>query len=1016
VLWIIERHEILRTCFVHIDGESKQIIQDPPEELDLEWFDLSRLTDQRKDEEARRIMREQGRKQWDLEKGPLIRCHVISKSAEDHVINTVFHHIIADGPSVGIFSRELEKIYSGLKSGQTDEIRLPDLSLQYGDYALWERTSMNGAHFEDQLSYWRGILEGSTPLEVPTDFQRPAIHNFQGKKVKFKIDQQNLELVNKLVREERITLFMYVLAIYQLLLSRYSGQLDVLVGSAMTNRIRSELEPLIGLFVNTIPLRSIISGEMSFREFLQQVRQTCLGAFANMELPFEETVRVLQPKRDLSRQGSPLFQHMIINQPPGSQRGETGSSFKPGESHHDTGYSNFDLLLSTHEVRGSSIDCTLAYDTDLFRPDTVERLISRFCNLITASINNPDQKLDDISLITAEEEQLLSGDWSGEIVGPTSQTVLDVIHQHVLNQPDHPALVFGEQELSYRELDQRSTHLAEHLKSFGVEPDMLLGLCLDRGFEMIISILGILKAGAAFVPLDPSYPRQRLQHILSDTDCALIVADDGFDVSLIPPGQQVTLVNPKLIQATPADAPPCEATLGSVDPRSLAYVIFTSGSSGTPKGVLVEHRNLAAIMAAQRSQFELTNQSRVLQMLSISFDAGVGEIFRALTAGATLIQAHKDDLLPGPGLLKLMQQQRVTTVAMSPTALANLPGTPKDLPCLKTLTVGGEACPPQVAQRWGEGCLLLNGYGPTETTIGATLGRQWNLMDTPPLGRPLPGVRTYVLDKRLRPVPPDISGELYIGGVGVTRGYLNRPELTAACFIPDPFVSDPEAKMYKTGDRARWRIDGILEFIGRLDEQVKIRGFRIELGEIEAALSSHPAVNQAVVCVHTHQGNRQLVAYIAPLANQQLDQLELRGFLKDSLPDYMIPALFMILEALPVTSNGKVDRRALPEPDFSSTVLSTVYEAPQTELEQRICEVWLSVLGLSKIGRNDNFFELGGDSISSIRVAARLTSIGLAIDAKEIFKHQCVAELANSLQAESQQISPPNTVGELQLT
>ncbi len=995
ILQVIERHEILRTNFVARNGEPVQVVNPTPEAIDLPVFDLSDLPEEERDREAKRLSRQQGRRPWDLAQGPLLRPHVVTLSPTEHIINTAFHHIIADGPSVGIFSREVERHYSALLQGPDTPVRLPALPLQYRDFAIWERESVRGPLFERQLNYWKETLEGSVPLEVPTDYPRPAIHNFRGKKVKFEVPREVLQALKSLARHEHVTLFMCVLAVFQLLLSRYSGQKDVLVGSAMTNRIRTELEPLIGLFVNTIPLRTDLSGDLTFREVLGRVRSTCLGAFANMDLPFEETVRVIQPDRDLSRQGSPLFQYMIINQPPGQRRKESGTGFRPGQSHNDTGFSNFDLLLSTHEILDERIECTLAYDTDLFSQETIDRFIERFLLLFEEVFANPDRKLSTISLLTSAERTLQFEAWNGGTVESETRCAHELIRDLGLTAPEHPALVFGETQLSYAELNRRSNQLAHHLMQQGIGVEDMVGLCLDRSVNMIVGLLGILKAGAAFVPMDPGYPPERLRHIIKDTACAVIVSDESFNSELLDGMQEVTVVD---IDAPEVQSAKDEEPAAGVKPHNLAYVIYTSGSTGTPKGVLVEHYSLTNIIRAQRSAFGIDSSSRVLQMLSLSFDAALGEVFRALTAGATLHLAPKDDLLPGPGLVEILKKNRITAVAMSPTALGSMPPAHNDLPDLKTITVGGEACPPAVAARWGQGRDLLNGYGPTETTIGATLAKNWDLTDKPPLGRPLPGVRAYVLDEWMQPAATGIPGELYIGGVGVTRGYLNRPDLTEERYLPDPFAGRPGARMYRTGDLVRWRMDGILDFLGRVDQQVKIRGYRIELGEIESALAEHPGVEQCAVTVHESGGAKRLVAYSVYAAGAEPNVAELRQFLKDRLPEYMVPALFASLPALPMNNSGKVDRKALPEPDLSSMSTKREYVAPASPLELQLAEMWATVLGVPRVGMNDNFFELGGDSISSIRVVARANESGIELNPKDIFLYQTLAELAPSIE------------------
>ena len=1001
VLRVIERHEILRTRFVVANGQPMLEVCEPPAGVEIESVDLSALSGDTRERESTRIMRQKGGLPWDLERGPLLRSYVITLSPREHIVNTLFHHIIADGPSVGIFSREVERIYSALVGGDETQARLPRLALQYADFAVWERESVKGPLFDKQLAYWRQALEGWAPLEVPPDLPRPAVHRFRGKKVRFRVERAALRALKDLAREERVTLFMCVLAVFQTLLSRYSGQHDVLVGSAMTNRIRTELEPLIGLFVNTIPLRTDLSGDPSFRQLLARVRRACLGAFANMDLPFEETVRVLQPDRDLSRQGSPLFQYMLINQPPGQLRQHKDSGFGPGESHNDTGFSNFDILLSTHEILDRHIDCTLAYDTDLFTHSTINGFIERYLALFDAVVRAPDRPLAEFTLLTATERAQLLGEWNGAPPPVASECVHTLIDAQARERPHATALVFQDKRVNYRELGRLGNAVARQLIARGIGRDQLVGICLDRGIPLIAAMLGALKANAAFVPMDPGYPPERLRHIIQDTGSSIILSDQDFDLSVLPSDAGVEVLDIEAL-ATPEVA--CDAAVACpTDPSALAYVIYTSGSTGLPKGVMVEHRNLSAVIRAQCRTFEIDHNSRVLQTLSPSFDAALGEIFRALVAGATLYLAARDDVLPGPGLIRLLRDNAITAVAMSATALANLPAADGELPALKTLIVGGEACPPQVAARWGSGRNIINGYGPTETTIGATSAKNWDLSGKPPLGRALPGVRVYVLDEAGRLVPVGLVGELYIGGVGVARGYLNRPELDKERFVSDPFVDDSGARMYRTGDLVRWRSDGMLEFIGRNDQQVKISGHRIEMGEIETAIVQHPEIGSCALKVNCHQGVKRLVAYLVASSGQAAPEAtDLRRFLKQRIPEYMIPASYLVMPRLPMTANGKIDRNALPEPDFRpASTNSRPYAAPRTPLETRLAALWSEVLGLLRVGRDDNFFEYGGDSISSIRVVARANEQGIALDPKDIFMHQTVGELAAFLAGQS---------------
>jgi amino acid adenylation domain-containing protein len=991
---LIERHEILRTTFVARNGEPLQIINPTPDEVPIEILDVSHLPKEERTGAARMQGAQLGRKMWDLARGPLMRVQLVRLGDEEYILNTSFHHIISDGPSNAVFCRELSKFYEGRVAGVP--ALLPPLPLQFADYAIWERENVRGRMFDKQAAYWKQQLDGAQLLEIPTDFTRPAVHGFKGKKVKFEVPREVVLSLREIARSQNSSIFMCLVAVFQCLLARYSGQEDVLIGTAMTNRIRVELERLIGLFVNTLPLRTHFGADPSFKELLGRVRDCCVGAFANMDLPFEETIRQIQPHRDLSRQGSPLFQFMLIHNPTGGGSRESRPGFQQGEPHNDTGFSNFDILLSTSETPDGEVRFTLVYDTELFKPETIDRMIGHFQALFRAVAAEPDLPLSQLSILSPEERKTLLQDWCCN-PGPLPQRcVHELINDIADKKPDHPALVFAGASLTYRQMQRQSAHIAQALHQAGMGPERLVAVCLPRGFNLILSLLGVLNAGAAFVPMDPTFPLERIRQLLRDAGCSALICEPGLADALAGEVASILALNPAEDGKLPQRD---EFPVSAVGLDHLAYVIYTSGSTGTPKGVLVEHGALANTILGQLEAFAMDAESRVLQMLSINFDAAVGEVFRALCAGATLVLAKKEALLPGPGLLELLHQQRISVVAMTPTALAALPDVSDALPALKTLIVGGEACPAAIAQKWGPGRRLINGYGPTETAIGATCAVNWPFTNKPPLGRPLPNVRLYVLDRALQPSPIGIAGELYIGGRGVARGYLGRPDLTAERFLPDPYSPQPGARCYRTGDLVRWNADGSLDFIGRVDQQVKLRGFRIELGEIEETLLRQGSLAQCAVDIVRTGAQERLVAYLASKSGETLSTAELKDYLKARLPEYMVPAHFMLLPRLPMNNSGKVDRKALPRPNFDELVEKTEYIAPTTELEKGLAAVWIEVLGIKQIGLLDNFFALGGDSISAIRVVARAAEQGIALEPQDIFKLQSLGELCQHLQA-----------------
>lgn len=997
LLWIVDRHQILRTIFKSVDGEPRQVVLDTPNQCPVYHFDLSREPISERDLKSKAIIRQEARRNWQLDEGPLFRCIVISLTSSEHIICTIFHHIIADGPSVGIFSRELERIYSALVDGKSDDVRLPDLKLQYSDYAYWERDSIQGDLFEQQLSYWRTKLDLSIPLEVPTDFPRPAVHNFAGKKVKFVVGLDDLKSIKELCRQKGCTLFVYFVSCYQYILHLYSSQDDVMIGTAMTNRVRSELEPLIGLFVNTLPLRTQFKRDWTFDDLIEDVRDTCVGAFSNMELPFEETVNVIQPVRDLSKQGSPLFQHMIINQPPGRARQAKDSSFEPGESHHDTGYSNFDLLLSTHEIEDTRIDCTLAYDTELFREDTIDRFINLFNAIVKDFSRISSQKLSSYKLVTSQQEKTLLDEWSGSSYQSDNYTLLDQIKLHAEQSPDSIALSCGDLCITYLELYHRVEGVAAYLDTHFQMNQQFVAVCLPKSINAIVAILAVMSCRGIVVALDPGSPVERINYILDDAGVNLLISSDSFS-STLELGDDVELCDVNDIQDKDSlQSAQSKLVSTQILAQDAAYMIYTSGSTGKPKGVVIEHRNLTSTIKGQVQAFDVRSSDRILQILSLGFDAAFGEIFRCFYAGAHLVLPDIPKLLPSQEMIDLFVEQNITIAAMSASMLAALPDPSGFNFSLRTLIIGGEACPTSVASKWKTICQLINGYGPTETTIGATYCSQWPSGTPAPLGRPLPGVKVYVLDSSQKLVPPDIVGELYIGGNAVGRCYFNRPELTAEKFLKDPFSALPNARMYKTGDRVKWRGDGQLDFVGRVDNQVKIRGYRVELGEIEAASSNLHGVQQAGVLVVKKKEQARLALYLKQKNNLELTAADIRDSLRNLLPEYMVPTYIIFVPEIPLNSSGKLDKNKLPEPIDDDINLSTEFVEPANDLEQSLAQLWSTVLGVERVGRNDNFFELGGDSISCIRVSSRASELGMAIDPKLLFQNQTIQLLADKL-------------------
>jgi amino acid adenylation domain-containing protein len=986
---IVRRHESLRTVFAERDGAPVQVIA-PFGGFALPVEDLSGLDEADREAAVRRRASEEARRAFDLSAGPLFRAALLRLDAEDHVLLLSMHHVVSDGWSMGVLFRELSALYAAYREG--GESPLPELAVQYADYAVWQREQLAGEVLDAQLAYWKERLTGAPALlELPTDHPRPAVQTYRGASVPVELSVELLERLQRLGRSEGATLYMTLLGAFQVLLSKYGGGEDVVVGSPIAGRTRKEVEELIGFFVNTLVLRTDLSGDPSFREVLGRVREATLGAYEHQELPFEKLVAELQPERSSSH--SPLFQVMFL-----LQNAEGGGVALPGLEVSGAGaameIAKFDLSLeltaTAQGLRGG-----LNYSTDLFERGTVERMIGRLQRLLEQVAADADVRLSQLELLGGPERALVLQEWNRtEAEYPADRCIHELFEAQAARTPDAVAIDFQGETLSYGALNRRANQLAHqlahHLAGLGVGAEVRVGICLERGAEMVVSVLAVLKAGGAYVPLDPAYPAERLAFLLADSAVPVLVTQESLRAAL-PAGDAVAVVSVDgdgaRIAAESAENP----ALG-VSSDHLAYVIYTSGSTGTPKGVMVPHRGVPNLAYAQARRFGIDATSRVLQFASFSFDAAVAEVFDALLTGATLVMAPREELLPGAELLETLRRGRVTVATLPPSVLAVLP--PDDLPELRTVVSAGEAVDAATVERWSGGRAFVNAYGPTETTVCATAVRCEVDERAPSIGRALENVRVYVLDAAGRPAPLGVPGELYVGGVGVARGYLGRPGLTAERFVPDPFGGETGARLYRTGDRVRWRADGTLEYLGRLDEQVKVRGFRIEPGEIEGALRRSEGVADCVVVARNDvPGGWRLVAYVVGAAEAD----ELREHLRRSLPEYMVPAAFVMLDAFPLTPNGKLDRKALPAP--GSAPAQERYVAPRTPVEEVLAEIWAETLRLERVGVTESFFALGGHSLLATRVVSRVRQVfGVEVPLRALFDGPTVAELAGRVE------------------
>jgi amino acid adenylation domain-containing protein len=994
---ISDRHEVLRTNFISVDGQPTQTIHSHTN-WTLAIVDRQQLN---ASEPIEQWVMKQANQPFDLASTPLIGATLVVQSDTEHLLLVSMHHIISDGWSIGILVDELTALYNAAVRGVPPN--LAPLPIQYADFALWQRQWLQGEVLQRQLSYWQQQLaDAPALLSLPTDRPRPAVQTFAGAYQKFALSLELTKQLTALSQGQGVTLFMTLLAAFDTLLYRYTGQSDILVGTPIANRNRSEIEGLIGFFVNTLVMRTDLSENPSFSELLTQVREVAMDAYAHQDLPFEMLVEVLQPQRDLSH--PPLFQVVFLLQnTPLAQIELTGLTVSDVPIESTT--AKFDLTLAMEHTDAGLVG-VWEYNTDLFDPGTIERLAGHFETMLEGIVANPHERISQLPLLTEIEQQQLLIEWNDtQVEYPQVKCIHQLFEEQVERTPDAVAVVFEGQQLTYQQLNCRANQLAHYLRSVGVGADVFVGICVERSVEMIVGLLGILKAGGAYVPLDPDYPTERLQFAIEDAVVSVLLTQTRVLDRL--PNHQAQLVCLDRIW-TEIDQNNQDNLTGIVTAGDLANLIYTSGSTGQPKGVMVEHRGLFNLAQAQIQMFEVNAASRVLQFASLSFDASIWEILMAVGAGATLYLGTKDALMPGAPLIQRLSDDGITHVTLPPSVLAILPV--EELPALQTIIVGGEACSAETIGAWSTGRNFFNAYGPTEASVCATISKCSDDDLQVSIGRPIINTQIYILDADLQPLPIGVPGELHIGGAGLARGYLNRPELTQAKFIANPFSTDPHSRLYKTGDLVRYLSDGNIEYLGRIDNQVKIRGFRIELGEIEAALSQLPEVKEVVVVARADQANNQsLVAYVVPqpqylTSSQPPENLgqSLRANLQQILPDYMVPSAVVILEALPLTPNGKIDRRALPAPDFQSE-LSAKYVAPRNSIEIQLALIWEQVLKLDQIGIHANFFELGGHSLLATQVISRSqAAFGISLPLRYLFELPTIAQLGTAISQELQ--------------
>ncbi|MEH1973960.1 MAG: amino acid adenylation domain-containing protein [Nostoc sp.] len=1014
---IINRHEVLRTSFAVVDGQPAQVINQPVP-LTLAVEDLRLLSERERTQEAQRLATELAQEPFDLSAQSLFRAKILQLDDKGYQLLVTLHHIIADGWSIGILLKELAALYDAFSTGkvclhsrsvsQTDATPtpLPELPIQYRDFVNWQRQCLDGEsatrtlrdRIQPKLTYWKQKLSGElTVLNLPTDRPRSPVQTFKGAQAKLVLSQTLTKELKNFSRHAGVTLFMTLLTAFKILLYRYTGQTDILVGSPIANRNRAEVELLIGLFVNVLVLRTDLSGDLSFQELLARVKSTALEAYVHQDLPFEKLVEELQPNRDLSY--NPLFQVMFVlqNVPISNPRlSDVSVTYQEGYN----GTSKFDLTLFMEDSEQGLV-ATCEYNTDLFNADTITRMLGHFQTLLGSIVSDPQQRITDLQLLTSSEIQQLLVEWNNtKTEYPQDKCIHELFEAQVEKTPEAVAVVFENQQLTYRELNAKANQLGHYLRSLGVKPEVLVGICIERSPLMVVAVLGILKAGGAYLPLDPAHPKERLAFILEDTQSPVLLTQQRLIEKLPTDNTKVICLdsNWKKIAQESSENPVCKT-----DAANLAYVIYTSGSTGKPKGTLIPHQGLLNYLSWATQAYTVEQGKGTTVHSSLAFDLTITSLFTPLLVGRQVELIPEDQSIESLGNA-LRQESNLSLVKITPAELLLLSGqlSSKEVAGItRAFIIGGENLLTESISFWkafAPDTMLVNEYGPTETVVGCCIYRvpQDEIESSSvPIGQPIANTQLHVLDQCYQPVPIGVPGELYIGGAGLARGYLNRPELTALKFVPNSFSHEPGARLYKTGDLARYRSDGNLEFLGRIDHQVKVRGYRIELGEIEGLLGQHPKVQEAVVLMREDlPKNQSLVAYFVANTEIAPTTTNLRNFLKEKLPEYMLPSVFVQLKALPLTTNGKVDRRALPVPDGDRPELEEVYVAPRSEMERAIATVWQEVLHLEKVGVNDNFFDLGGHSLLMVQVNSKLQEvINCNISIIEMFQNPTINSL-----------------------
>jgi amino acid adenylation domain-containing protein len=993
---ILARHEILRTTISTIDGVPAQEVC-AHGEVELTVSDLRATAPQARDAEADELLGALAIEPFDLSSDVLLRAALVHLAPDEDLLLIVLHHIGSDHVSSAILFRELDELYGALSGGS--EPQLAELPIQYADFARWQREQLNGSRLEELLEYWSERLAGAPErLDVPSDRPRPSVQSYRGKLRELAIDRELAQPLRELARRSGVSMFTLLLAVFKTLLHRYSGAEDLVVGVPASGRHHEETASLLGFFSNTLAMRTDLSGDPTFEELLQRVKATTLEAQLHQELPFERLVEALNPRRSQSH--SPIFQVLFGYdvapvQPPTLAGSELEQLPIPGWQ-----WSRFDLSIVARELPDGSLRAQLEYATDLFDAATIERTIGHYKTLLRAVCRDAGQRLSRLALLTDEERHAMLVDWNATRKPYDRRCLHELLADQAARSPEAIAVVSGHDRLTYGQLDARSNQLAHELIDAGVEPGSLVGMCLERSVDLLVSMLAVLKAGAAYVPIDPTYPPQRQEFMLADAQAPALITQSRFLGAVDPRGARVICVDRDRAQIEQRPVEPVEI---EVDPEQRAYVIYTSGSTGRPKGVEVTHRSVANLISHMRERPGLSERDVVANLTTPAFDLSVPDWYLPLTTGARLVIVPREATLDGVELADWLARSGATFVQATPTTWQVLIDASWTGSAALKIVCGGEALPRALAEELQSRCASLwHMYGPTETTVWSSILELEPGEGPIPLGGPIANTRFYVFDANRRPVPVGIPGELLIGGDGLALGYRNRVELTAEKFVGDPFSMGSRARLYRTGDLVRWRESGTLEFLGRIDQQVKLRGFRIELGEVEAVLDSHRDVSGAVAIVREDSpGDQRLVAYVVPAGERTVDSEQLRRLCKARLPPFMVPSAFVSLDVFPVTANGKLDRSALPAPDGSRPDLERTYSAPETPVEQSLASIWSEVLGVERIGLDDDFFDLGGHSLLAVKMLSRVQeSFDIDLLLRSVFERSTVRELAALIAAE----------------